>query len=425
MLFYSSVHQEWDCFGEFSTKKQAKDIAALLEAIALNHPRNTRSCFEDLERLGIVLGNGGFETILIQQDPMGAVTVTDDSWAKTVLAIAQIYITAPIWYCFSVSSRLYILICLPRIFEDDGQKQPIEETLYQGWQRMLPELQKYAPALRMIASDIQYGEAGVFRTFNNLHHAMEYYDFLEHTPALIQLNSEEQLHGAFVDDLSFYRQFSVSMAEKLSREDSEPVALAQEISDTILSNSVPSIESIHYHIQIFMLTFTDYLGSSGLVDTAYITRNNIVTRAMGFERESDFRRIMEGLLADLWQQNHTLRAIGKQKRTQSIREYVEENICDPELTVSTISERFRLSTTQLSKQFKYYYGVSLYRFLQQTRYQFAQALLMEHLDWSMQQISAAAGYSDLSTMYRAFRQFGNVTPAALRDALQVQQKEVQ
>jgi len=422
MLFYSSIHPEWDCFGDISTEKKRRDIATFLESIALNHPRNTGACFDALERLGIVLGCGGFETILIQQDPFGDVQVSDNSWTKTVLSAAKANLTIPIWYCFSVSSRVYILCCFPRLQEEDDRKASLETQLYKSWKALLRELQPAAPAVRIISSDLQFGETGIFRTFNNLHHAMEYFDFLDKAPALIQLNAEEQLHGAFIEDLSVYRQFSVAMAERLSREDCIPSKLAKDICDRILSSSVPSIESVHHHIQIFMLTFTDYLGSSGLVDTAYMTRNSIVYRAMGFERESEFRRIMEELVTELWQQNHTLRAIGKQKRTQSIREYIESNISDPNLTVSVISDTFKLSTTQLSKQFKYYYGVSLYRFLQQTRFQLAQNLLKEHQDWSMQEVAATAGYSDLSTMYRAFHQFGNVTPAALRDALQKNQE---
>lgn len=418
MLFYSSIHPEWDCFGAFSVGKKAQDISALLEAIALNHPRNTGACFDMLERLGVVLGSGGFETILIQRDPFGDVHVIDNSWARIVLDAAKACLDIPVWYCFSVSSRVYILSCFPRMEESNAPKKTVEGQLFACWQRLLYVLQREEPSVRIISSDLQFGETGIFRTFNNLHHAMEYFDFLDEAPALIQLNAEQQLHGAFIEDLSVYRQFVVAMAERLSREDCVPAELAKDICDRILSGSVPSIESVHHHIQIFMLTFTDYLGSSGLVDTAYMTKNSVVYRSLGFEREREFRRIMEDLVTELWQQNHTLRAIGKQKRTQSIREYIEANISDPDLTVSGISERFQLSTTQLSKQFKYYYGVSLYRFLQQTRFQLAQSLLKEHLDWSMQEVSTASGYSDLSTMYRAFHQFGNVTPAALRDALQ-------
>ena len=63
------------------------------------------------------------------------------------------------------------------------------------------------------------------------------------------------------------------------------------------------------------------------------------------------------------------------------------------------------------------YGVSLHRFIQQARFRHAEELLRLHSDWPMHQVATAAGYSDLSTMYRAFRNLGGITPGALRDAL--------
>ena len=417
MLFYSSVHPDWDYFGSFQRSKKGQDISALLEAVAMNHPRNTTPCFEQLEQLGIILGSGGFESILIQQDPYGVFDPSDHSWAETVLTTAKTVLDIPIWYCFSVSGRLYVLCCFPRLREGMPETKQVENRLYEQFAALVSQLQPDHPAMRVIVSDIQFEETGIFRNFNNLHHAMEYYDFLDFSQTVIQLSAEQQLHDAFIGNLSVYRQFSVAIAERLSREDCDPGALAREVCDMLLNNSVPSIESVHHHIQIFMLTFTDYLGSSGLVDAAYMTRHNIVYRAMGFERETGFRANMAEIMEDLHQQNKTLRAIGKQKRIQSIREYVEQNIHDPDLTVAGISERFHVSTTQASKQFRYYFGISLHRFLQQTRFRYAQGLIETHPDWPMHQVAAAAGYTDLSTMYRAFRQLGNVTPAALRDSL--------
>ena len=207
------------------------------------------------------------------------------------------------------------------------------------------------------------------------------------------------------------------MGEQLSRSDADPSALADQICDTILGNCVPSMESIHHHTQIFMLTFTEYLGGAGLVDAAYIRSRQIVYRAMEFERETEFRLNMRALILELHRQNQTLRRIGRQKRIQTIREYVEQHISDPELTVGKISERFRIGAPQAARQFRYYYGVSLYRFLQQTRYQYALQLIGAHPEWSTRQVAQAAGYSDLSTMYRAFHTFGDVTPGALRNAL--------
>lgn len=417
MLYYSSIHPEWDCFGAFAATEKGSLTAQLLEAAVMNHYRNTGECFAELERLGVILGNGAFAAALIQRDPFGPVDATDSDWVRSLVAAASELLPAPLWYCFSVNGRVYILCCYPRLAEGHPEAPTTARQLLERFtvlQNTLP-----LPALRIILSDLQYGETGVFRSFNNLHHAMEYYDFRAEYHSPIQLNSEEQLHGAFIGNMSVYRQLSVEVAEQLSRDEVPVREIAGRVCGKILENSVPSMESVHHHIQIFMLTFTDYLGSAGLVDAAYMDRHHIVYRAMGFERESEFRQNVLELLEELQQQNQTLRKIGRQKRIQSIREYVETHISDPELSAAQISERFQVGAAQISKQFRYYYGVSLHRFLQQTRVHRAEALLRDHPDWSMRKISEAAGYTDLSTMYRAFRALGNVTPGALRDSLRL------
>lgn len=417
MLYFSSIHPEWDCLGEFAGSERGRRISELLEAVAMNHHRNTGGCFAELERLGVILGNGAFAAVLLQREPFGAVDAMDSDWVRQVTGAASEMLSAPLWYCFSVSGRVYILCCYLRLSEGSPEAPGAARQLLADFTAIQEALDR--PALRIILSDLQFGETGIFRSFNNLHHAMEYYDFRSACRSPIQLNSEEQLHGAFIEDMSVYRQLSVEVAEQLSRGEVPVGEIAGQVCDRLLQNSVPSMESVHHHIQIFMLTFTDYLGQTGLVDASYMSRRQIVYRAMGFERERELRESMRALLEELRQQNRTLRKIGRQKRIQSIREYVETHITDPELSPAQISDIFGVSTAQISKQFRYYYGVSLHRFLQQTRLQEAAALLRDHPDWSMRRIAAAAGYTDLSTMYRAFRALGNVTPGALRDSLRL------
>ena len=417
MLYYCSIHPDWDCFGEFALTEKRVTISELLESISGNQPRLTGQCFSKLERLGVFLGNGAFETLLIQRDPADSLGAADRDWVRTVIDGALSCLEVSLWYCFSIQGNLYILCCFPRLTENDPRVQDHIRSTFQSCQRLQETLSPGNPALRIILSDMEYGEIGVFRTFNNLMHAKEYYDFSPEPSSLIQINANHQLHDAFIGSLSEYRHLSVTLAEQLSRPDTAPEELAARICDTILQNSVSSMESVHHHIQIFMLTFTDYLGSAGVVDASYMSRRQITYRAMGFEREVEFRQVMSELIQELQHQNQTLRKIGRQKRIQSIREYVEEHITDPALSASQISDIFQVGTAQIAKQFRYYYGVSLHRFIQQARFQHAQQLLADHGDWSMQRISIEAGYTDLSTMYRTFRALGNVTPGALRDSL--------
>ena len=415
MLFYCSLHPDWDYSDPSACRN--REISELLETVARTHYRNTEACFEALERRGVILGGGGFLTILLQRDPEEPADPLSRDWMQCVADAARKLLTVPLWYGLSIGGKAYILICLPRLTEGDGNSEQMLREVKDTAGSLQSVLSENCPRLRIIVSDIQFGEAGIFRTFNDLSHAMEYYDFRTAYASPLFLNSEQQLHDALISDLSAYRNLSVQIGEQLSRSTFSPEAGADQICTVLMDNTVPSMESVHYHVQFFMLTFTDYLGSSGLVDAAYMQRKQIVYRVMGFEREEELRNNLISILEELHQQNRTLQRIGRQKRIQSVRDYVQEHIADPMLSVGQITETFHVSGAQLAKQFRYYYGLSLYRYIQQTRYHLAESLLREHPDWSTRRVAEAAGYGDLATMYRAFRTFGDITPGALRDAL--------
>ena len=424
MLFYCSIHPDWDYTGEFSKTETCRTISRLLETVATVHYRNTGNCFAELERQGIFLGNGAFKTILIQRDPFGQFDPIDAAWDHAVADAAVRSLNVPLWYGLSVSGKQYLLCCFPRLTEGIPETVVIEESIKNACQAIQEALQPENRSLRIIASDLQYGESGVFRTFNDVTHALDYFDFRTDQSSPIFLNSELQLHGALIGDLSVYRQLSVGIAEQLSRSPFSPEAVANQVCDALIANCVPSMESVHYHLQIFMLTFTEYLGSSGMVDATYMSRHRIVYRAMGFEQEHELRSNMATILEELHRQNRTLRTIGRQKRIQSIREYVETHITDPELTAAQISDLFQIGTAQIAKQFRYYYGVSLHYFIARARVRRAEELIRMHPDWSMRTIAESSGYTDLSTMYRAFRALGDITPGALRDSLRQNASEL-
>ena len=119
MLYYCSLHPEWDCFGAFGETARARTIDALFSAIAFNQPRASDFCFSRLEQLGVFLGSGAFASILLQQDPACAADPEDPAWPFQIVEAAGLCFRPPLWYCFSTGGQVYLLCCFPRLQEDD------------------------------------------------------------------------------------------------------------------------------------------------------------------------------------------------------------------------------------------------------------------------------------------------------------------
>ena len=82
--------------------------------------------------------------------------------------------------------------------------------------------------------------------------------------------------------------------------------------------------------------------------------------------------------------------------------------------MNQLAERFSVSPSQLTLRFRRYFGVSLLQYIQAQRLCRAKELIGQHPDWPLREIASAAGYLDISTMYRAFKRVDGISPGRLK-----------
>ena len=120
------------------------------------------------------------------------------------------------------------------------------------------------------------------------------------------------------------------------------------------------------------------------------------------------RSIMRGVIADT-----ETDVPGTGGRLHDIQHYVQVNYPDPNLSVSSISERFGVSMSHLSRLFKKNMGVKLNDYIRLERITRAQALLRD-TELSVREISSLVGFNSASAFIRAYRERTGMTPGAYR-----------
>ena len=100
-----------------------------------------------------------------------------------------------------------------------------------------------------------------------------------------------------------------------------------------------------------------------------------------------------------------------------IRHYVRVNYSDPNLSVSSISERFGVSVSHLSRLFKKDSGMKLNDYIRAERISRAQTLL-RITDLSVQEIAGLVGFNSASAFIRAYREKTGISPGAYREQIQ-------
>ena len=97
-----------------------------------------------------------------------------------------------------------------------------------------------------------------------------------------------------------------------------------------------------------------------------------------------------------------------------ILEYIDKNYTDPSFYCASISEKFEISISAFSRQFKEKTGIKFIDYLHKRRITLAKRLLNEDCTLRMEDIAARTGYTNELTFYRAFKRMEGKTPGAYR-----------
>jgi AraC-like DNA-binding protein len=98
---------------------------------------------------------------------------------------------------------------------------------------------------------------------------------------------------------------------------------------------------------------------------------------------------------------------GDIKRVQYAALLLEQNMHTP-ITIAALAITVELSSSQLKKAFKYYYGIAPYGYLLNLRMKKAKSLLLE--EQSNKAIASLLGYRTESNFCKAFRVAFNESP---------------
>ena len=100
-------------------------------------------------------------------------------------------------------------------------------------------------------------------------------------------------------------------------------------------------------------------------------------------------------------------------QTEEIIDYINENYCNPNITVSMIAEHFAVSQSYLLRMFKKHSKGGVLDYIHQKRVDEAKLLLKNSAD-TINAIAEKVGYTNSLALIRAFKRLEGVTPTSYR-----------
>ncbi|WP_246362913.1 helix-turn-helix domain-containing protein [Paenibacillus alba] len=186
-----------------------------------------------------------------------------------------------------------------------------------------------------------------------------------------------------------------------------------EINSSDASISVPLAKCLMFDLTSTLLKTMDEIGSSSNRRT-FIVQTHQVDRLMASSTIKEMKGQIREVLAEVCQFIQEDRQQDHNALSQQVIDYVKSHYADVNLNISMVGEKFELTPSYLSKQFKAQTGEALLDFISRTRLDEAKRLLsLQQL--SVSDIAKQVGYADINTFNRIFKKFEGITPGKYKD----------
>ena len=102
----------------------------------------------------------------------------------------------------------------------------------------------------------------------------------------------------------------------------------------------------------------------------------------------------------------------KSKLWQELSDYIDKNL-DSKLTLEALAKKCFYNPSYFSRAFKEKFGLSFKEYVGRKRIEYS-CRLLENTDYTVDEISAMAGFSERSSFYQLFAKYTNATPSDYR-----------
>ncbi|CAN7396564.1 helix-turn-helix domain-containing protein [Paenibacillus sp. LjRoot153] len=193
-------------------------------------------------------------------------------------------------------------------------------------------------------------------------------------------------------------------------------SIIEQIIETNASNAVLSVplgKCLMFDLASTMLKTMNEIGSQGN-KASFIEQFHPVERLFGCETMKEMKGEILSILGQVCQ---SIQAERKQEYSplgELVISFVKANYAEDNLNISMIGEKFGITPSYLSKQFKAQTGDALLDFISRTRLEEAKKLLSEQ-SLSIMEIARKVGYADINTFNRTFKKFEGITPGKYKE----------
>lgn len=189
----------------------------------------------------------------------------------------------------------------------------------------------------------------------------------------------------------------------------------KKISTEILRENISAIKREPQSVLIIRFMCSELIGIVVNVakEQGAVIKNSDMKKIMRYtsleELENNLIQQIDGICRVILEKRHS----DEKKIKSDILEYIENNFCDPNMSIKMVSDSFDISDTYISRCVKQEIGISFSEYIMQQRMEKAKELLVT-TDMMVKDIVTEIGYADVANFTRKFRIEEGMSPSQYR-----------
>ena len=252
------------------------------------------------------------------------------------------------------------------------------------------------------------GLYGLHNLYREAQQALEYF-FLEDTELMIRYRQIQgrQLQLPFSEENQIFLRMNAFLKKEREQEENVRFFLEEliQLYGIGTETSMETVACFRYE----MLNALNRIWAGSNVE--YFQRQSYVLELTEVE---NLKIYLSRLTRVLWETGMELRENSrKRKVAEEVKQHVEENYANPNLSIASIGEEFGMQAAYLSKIFREEQGVSLLNYISNVRIAQAKCLLLES-NLTINEIAEQTGFLSGNVFIKTFKKHTGTTPGKYR-----------
>jgi two-component system response regulator YesN len=275
--------------------------------------------------------------------------------------------------------------------------------------------ENFALYLSVAVSDIHSGYSGISTAYTETVEIIEYKTLVDETDTVIHYSTirpdekwEEQDFGMLQKE----RKFMNCIA---AEDYNSAHYILNDIIENDFSRSIHSLQIAKCRIFGLVNSMLNAVGEiKTTVDIEFFEELDPVNRLLNSKTLVELQKQVNFIFDSINRYYTSKNKDAAKELMDSALSFIQDNFAQPDLSVSSISEKFNVSVSYLSRIFKKQTGLGVLDYIHKIRLEEAKKLLKDS-SLNVKDIADRVGYYNTVTMTRAFRKYEGVTPGKFRE----------